>query len=554
MPTRRSQYQKNYGFPSPLKVQFPDPIIMKRNPTIQDDAVIGQEWINTVSGAVFFKTMDIPGGSFWFAVPLTAAAGNVFNTITVTPGDANITNGNLNVLVGNATIAGAIQGATLQSTGATVVGTNLAVGGTLNVAGATTFAGAVTYAGGLALDSAAPITIVDTFNGAGAISLTANGGPAETVLIESLQGTGAGAVTLNAAAGGIILDAFEQIALVSTEAGAASIFLNANNADGGVSISSQTGGISLVTTGIGIFNTGTGNLHISNDNTDTTIDIGDSVGTTKTIIMGGTGPNIITIGNQQTAGTVAIGGAMTTGTVSIGGLGAQTGAINIAPGTGVQAVNIANAAGAKIVNIANGVSGNIVAINAGTNVAPNFVSIMSGTAAAAQTFSVMSNNATAGLQTVNIQTGTSVGGNLTNIATGAAVQTVTIGSTNTTSSTIIQAGTAGIVLNSSTGIVRVITQSVTVAGVVATNNARVAQVIFTGQAIAPGADLAVTVNNALITPTSVIIATVTQQAGNDGSLYLSGFEQVAGSFTANVYNNSVDGSTGSILLNFWLMN
>lgn len=114
-----------------------------------------------------------------------------------------------------------------------------------------------------------------------------------------------------------------------------------------------------------------------------TINIATGAAMANTVNIGGTGANVIGLGNTQTGGSVSIGDAMTTGTISIGGSGAQTGTLTIAGGTGAQTVAIADSTGGKTVDI----------------------------------------------------------------ATGAGANTVTIGSTNTTSSTVIQAGTGGITFN-----------------------------------------------------------------------------------------------------------
>ncbi len=141
------------------------------------------------------------------------------------------------------------------------------------------------------------------------------------------------------------------------------------------------------------------------------INIGTGTTGVKTIAIGGTAANVITIGNTQTTGSVAIGNALTSGTVTVGGT-AGTGTITIG-----QATNA---------------TGQSVLINSGASIAgPNVVGILAGaTPAANQTFNLMTGVGTAGTYAVNILTGNSTGTTQTvSIGTGSAETDVTIGGT-----------------------------------------------------------------------------------------------------------------------------
>jgi hypothetical protein len=114
----------------------------------------------------------------------------------------------------------------------------------------------------------------------------------------------------------------------------------------------------------------TGTLTLGQSTTGQTINMGTGAAGVNTINIGGTGANVIAIGNTQTAGSVSVGAAMTTGTLSIGGTGAQTGTISIAPGTGAQQVLIADSnTGVKQVAIAAGSVANLVTIGSTTGAA-----------------------------------------------------------------------------------------------------------------------------------------------------------------------------------------
>jgi len=111
---------------------------------------------------------------------------------------------------------------------------------------------------------------------------------------------------------------------------------------------------------------GTGAINIGSSASARAINIGTGAAVVETIAIGGTGANVITIGNTQTAGSVSIGAAMTTGTINVGGTGAQTGTIDVGVGTGAQALNVGTGAAAKTITIGNTTGATTVNLTAGT--------------------------------------------------------------------------------------------------------------------------------------------------------------------------------------------
>lgn len=141
------------------------------------------------------------------------------------------------------------------------------------------------------------------------------------------------------------------------------------------------------------------------------INIGTGTTGVKTIAIGGTAANVITIGNTQTTGSVDIGNALTSGTVTVGGT-AGTGTITIG-----QATNA---------------TGQTVSINSGASIAgTNIVNVLAGaTPGASQTLNIMTGVGTAGTYAVNILTGNSTGTTQTvSIGTGTARTDITLGGT-----------------------------------------------------------------------------------------------------------------------------
>jgi fibronectin-binding autotransporter adhesin len=86
---------------------------------------------------------------------------------------------------------------------------------------------------------------------------------------------------------------------------------------------------------------GTSNINIGTGAQARTINVGTGVGVVQTINIGGTGSNVIGVGNVQAAGSVAIGTALTSGSVTVGGtsgsaattLQAGSGGINLSAAT-----------------------------------------------------------------------------------------------------------------------------------------------------------------------------------------------------------------------------
>lgn len=162
--------------------------------------------------------------------------------------------------------------------------------------------------------------------------------------------------------------------------------------------------------------------------------------------LDGVGASTYTIGASTTGGTIAIGGTAQTGAITLGS-SSGTNIVNVGTGAGATTVNVATGAtNAKTVHIADGAVANLVTIGSLTGAAST--TIQSGTAGidlfTSNTGVIILGTAT---MTGTITIGQSTTGQSINIGTVAGPQLVTVGSTNTTSNTTIQGGTAGITLS-----------------------------------------------------------------------------------------------------------
>lgn len=247
--------------------------------------------------------------------------------------------------------------------------------GASTTTGAITIGGTAQTTGIITLGSSSATSTVKIQSGAGASTTTIGEGTAGANVTSINNGATGASSTVNILSG-------------AATAGTHAVNIFTGNASGGT----QT------------FNLATGTNAVA-------LNIGTGTTGVKTIAIGGTAANVITLGNTQTAGSVAIGNAMTTGTVTVGGT-AGTGLITIG-----QATNA---------------TGQTVSINSGASIAgTNVVNVLAGaTPAASQTFNLMTGVGSAGTYAINVLTGNSTGTTQTvSVGTGSARTDITLGGT-----------------------------------------------------------------------------------------------------------------------------
>ena len=540
MPITQSVQQSNYGKPGGIVVGAPKPIGLPRDPTGRDkpSSGVGTLWINTAA----FTNFILCGYQNGLAVWVTAPAGvGPFNALTINRGNLTLIGGTSSINAagninagGDITAIGDVQGFN------GIFGNDLNVTGDTVIGGALTVTGLSTFNGGFDITSTAPIVLDSTFNGAGAIELLAGTGVNSTVIIRNTNSTLDTAVNIVANAGGIALVPSTNLQLGSVAQTGGTDLIGGFT---GLTISTAANDSNIV------IEAGTGIIDISDDAADTGINIGTG-NAVKAISIGGLGANIIEIANTQTAGSLSIGTAMTTGTISIGSTAAQTGNFILAPGIGAQTITLGNNNGAKTISIGNGVSGNAISIGNGINTTAQTVSIAGGASAANSIVNILSGNVTAGTSTLNLATGT--GNKVVHIADSAGANTVTLGSTNTTSTTTVNAGSGGVRIVSG-GIASVQSPIIPAGASPLTNNVNVGQCIFTGVAPIAGAQSTVVITNNIVTANSVVIVTVSQPAAAAGSMGVVEVVCGAGSLTVTMQNFAAATNTGNVAVNFWVL-
>lgn len=263
--------------------------------------------------------------------------------------------------------------------------------GPSNTTGAITIGGTAQSTGVITLGSSSATSTVKIQSGAGASTTTIGEGTAGANTTSINNGATGANSTINLLSGA-----------VTAGTHAVNIFTGA--ASGG----SQTFNL-FTSTNAGAINIGTGGTGV------------------KTIAIGGTAANVITLANTQTSGSLTVGNALVGGTVTVGGA-AMTGALTLGASTAGQTVNISSAA-----------------TIAGTNV----VNVLAGaTPGASQTFNLMTGVGTAGTYAVNILTGNSTGTTQSvSIATGSADTTLALGNVTGATGMTLSVGTGNFLAN-----------------------------------------------------------------------------------------------------------
>lgn len=391
--------------------------------------------------------------------------GGGINTISTDSGTVTASGGTISAVGGgNITTTGAGSTLTIKVSGTT--NHNVQVGnasGTLTSVAPSATSGVPLISQGAAADPAFGTAVV-AGGGTGDTSFTAYavicGGTTSTNPLQSIAGVGTSGQLLT-----------------SNGAGALPTFQNA--AASSISITGNTGGaltgnsftFSGGTTGLSFGGAGTtetltfagitanaGVVSLGTDSTDNAINIGTAASAGRTITIGnatGTssvaincGTGGVTVGTSATAHTTTVGSTNSTSATTIqSGSGAlnvtsTNGALTINSGTG--ALGISTDASATTVSFATG--GAVKTVTLGSINSTSATTVQSGSGA----LNVTSTN---GALTINSGTGalgisTDASATTVSFATGGAVKTVTLGSTNTTSSTAIKSGSGNVAINS----------------------------------------------------------------------------------------------------------
>lgn len=147
------------------------------------------------------------------------------------------------------------------------------------------------------------------------------------------------------------------------------------------------------------------------------------------------------------------------------------------------------------------------------------------------------------------------------IANGAGVKGVTLGSTNGASSTLIESGTGGVVVNSNgTGNILLTAVNTSIASLSFTNNARIGSTSITvpTNIIATGTATIVMTNSYIASLSTPVICTVTTNATGGGYLQVNGMVNGLSGDTLTIYvtnagSATIPASTSNIIVSFMVL-
>lgn len=230
-------------------------------------------------------------------------------------------------------------------------------------------------------------------------------------------------------------------------------------------------------------------------------------------------------------------------------LNASAGAIDIlAAGAAGEDIDITNTAGS--VNITAGeAAADAIVISAGN--AAGGVSVAAGTAGIAVAATNGAVAITSGTGAISISADAAA--TTVNLATGAGAKTVLLGSTNTTSTTTVRAGSGGIHLNAA-GLLGATpaTQSAASPTASVTSNTNLVVATFTGFTTASAASQVFTITNSLIATTSALFVTASNLGSNDAQMTVTRVQQKAGSVDITLINNGAAALNGNVLISVWV--
>jgi len=246
----KTRPQRAYGLTAPTIFVANPPIIANRDPNANDKYDLGQEWINTLTNAVFTLTSFVAGVPTW--TDITGGAG-IFNNLTVTNA-FTVQNGPTHI---TSTVAGAGTISLTENASAASTIVIHSVQSTQN--------GAINLeadAGGITLTAATRLTLVSDQAAATGVTINANGNAATGITINT--GTGGFVVNsngiLNAGFDGnsnitvtggnlVLASVGNDVIINSNDASVDAILLHASNAAGGVTFTTGSGGINGTSVG-----------------------------------------------------------------------------------------------------------------------------------------------------------------------------------------------------------------------------------------------------------------------------------------------------------------
>lgn len=234
MTIKRQRQEVSYGLNQPLVGQPPEPIVVQRAPQTTDYAQVGSLWLDQTNNDVYVLLKIVAGVATWQSFTGDVAFDNLLVTGTLTVNTAIVNNGTYSQ------VGGVFQVTTGTPSAAAI--SFITLGGAADVITLQNIQGNSTNAIDILADSGG-INIVSQMNDPAAINIATNGGVNEGISLYNNQGTADDSIRLDSTDGGITL--------ISAKAATTAINIRAQNAAGGIQMSTGGGEIFIGTTQVG---------------------------------------------------------------------------------------------------------------------------------------------------------------------------------------------------------------------------------------------------------------------------------------------------------------
>lgn len=300
--------QTSYNISGAQIPVFPVPIVQNRAPGVNDNAIVGTIWINSVTNFAYICTEDVPNASVWREI--SEGGGGDFASITTTTGPnslvTTVNQANAQQMVSNGGTAVTMDFHNLSGTGAASMNFESDLGG---------------------------VNIEAGLSAANALVLHASGAAGQTVIR-----SGTGGIVIGPDNDTTFVDINNIVPIVNRDtiiAGgtlASAVADSVSIASGGVNF---LGSIKLVEIATGNVVAGTNRVDIATGTGTSDINIGST--TTDTVDLKG----IVNINNSINA-AAAINGGTSNGTISIGNAAAGAVTVDTAAGISLDAATASN--------------------------------------------------------------------------------------------------------------------------------------------------------------------------------------------------------------------
>lgn len=234
MTIKRQRQEVSYGLNQPLVGQPPEPIIAQRSPQTTDYAQVGSLWLDQTGNDAYVLLKIVAGIATWQTLTGDVVFDNLLVTGTLTVNTAIVNNGSYSQ-------TGGVFQVTTGTNSASAI-TLITAGGAADEITIQNTLGTGTTAINLLADFGG-INIVSQMNNPAAINIATNGGVTEAISLYNNQGTANDSIRLDSTDGGITV--------ISAKAAATAVNIRAQNAVGGIQITTAGGEIFLGTTQVG---------------------------------------------------------------------------------------------------------------------------------------------------------------------------------------------------------------------------------------------------------------------------------------------------------------